>query len=169
MRNAAIPAQIITVEDKIAGNLTLTQIVILMIPLIITMILYITIPPFMKFSTAKIIVSVCIALLFLLLAVRFKGKIVTQWISILLRYTLRPGLYLYNKNDPYQRTISLPIIKQQRTTIQAKEETESVKQIPTQTITDRIRLEKLLTDKTISLRFKTTKKGGLTIALNQIT
>jgi hypothetical protein len=35
MRTRVIPAQITTVEDRIAGNLNLTQILLLMIPVIL--------------------------------------------------------------------------------------------------------------------------------------
>lgn len=138
-----------------------------MIPLISAMILYIALPPMMKLSVVKIIVSIVITLFSLLLALRIKGKIVTQWLIILLRYNLRPGLYLYNKNDSYQRTVLLPTTKTRLPTGQEKEETEPIKRMPTQTIADLIRLETLLNNKAVSCRFKTNKKGGLTIALNQ--
>ena len=40
MRTTVIPAQITTVEDKIAGSLNLTQILILMIPVFWATIVY---------------------------------------------------------------------------------------------------------------------------------
>src|SRR6266481_1290090 len=106
-----VPAQIITVEDKIAGNLALSQIVILMIPLISALIIYIIFPPVMKFSLYKISMSLVIALLSLPLAIRMKGEILFRWITILLRFNLRPGMYVFNKNDQTQRIVAIPLSK----------------------------------------------------------
>ena len=53
MKVRSIPAQITTVEDKIAGNLNLTQILLLMIPVFWLMIVYTIFPPYMEFSVYK--------------------------------------------------------------------------------------------------------------------
>ena len=44
MRSTVIPAQITTVEDKIAGNFNLVQILLMMAPVLIATLLYTIIP-----------------------------------------------------------------------------------------------------------------------------
>jgi hypothetical protein len=55
MRSTVIPAQITTVEDKITGNLSLTQIILLIIPVFILTILFSLVPPVMKLGIFKTI------------------------------------------------------------------------------------------------------------------
>ncbi|SRR5258708_427160 len=168
MRSAIIPAQIITIEDKIAGSLSLSQIVILIIPLISTMIIYLIFPPVMKFSLYKAGISLVIAALFLPLAMRIKEKIIFQWLIILLRYTLKPGYYLFNKNDITQRIIDTTVIKKKTKLHHVPLEEEVKQEKYLSGITELIRFEKLITNPALSLRFKTNKKGGLNIAIDQI-
>ena len=54
MRTTIIPAQITTVEDKIAGSLNMTQILILMFPVLWTAIVYLILYPAMKLTLYKL-------------------------------------------------------------------------------------------------------------------
>lgn len=110
MRSTIIPAQMTTVEDKIAGSLTLPQLLILTCPVIWMAIVYILFPPSMTLASYKLVficacVGICITL-----ALRVKNKIIAEWCCILLRYHLRPHYWIYNKNDRTCRTLDIPHI-----------------------------------------------------------
>jgi len=98
MRTTVIPAQITTVEDTIAGNLTFNQIILLIMPVFFSMAIYALMPQRMSFSLYKIPIMIIIFLVFSLLATRYKGRIVAQWLVVLLVYSLRPHIYVYDKN-----------------------------------------------------------------------
>src|SRR3990167_7044697 len=111
MRSTVIPAQITTVEDRIAGNLNLTQMILLIIPVLWTMVVYILLFPTMQFATYKLPIIGLVTIFCLFLAIRVKGKVVIQWLIILLRYNLRPKYYLFDKNEAYLRDIDLPVFE----------------------------------------------------------
>ncbi len=168
MRTAIIPAQIITVEDKLAGNLSLSQIIILMIPLFVGTLVYVLFPPKMELTVYKGILTGVVALLFITLSFRVKNKIVFQWLIVLLRYTLRPRYYIFNKNDITGREVDLPVLQTQKETSHAEVKKEIKAKIPLLSIIDMIRFERLITNPNFSLRFKENKKGGLNVAFEQV-
>src|SRR5581483_2108405 len=120
MKVRSIPAQITTVEDKIAGNLNLTQMILLVIPIFWIMIVYALIYPQMHFAWYKLPIILIIGLVCCVLALRIRGKVVLNWLVILLRYNSRPTFYLYDKNDSYMRTIDLPVFKSDKRKIYSK-------------------------------------------------
>ena len=101
MKIRRIPAQITTVEDKIAGSLNLTQMTLLIIPVFVFMAIYVVFAPSMQFAWYKIPLFILSGSIPPILAIRIKEKIVLTWLVILLRYNLRPAYYLFNKNDSY--------------------------------------------------------------------
>lgn len=103
MKTTVVPAQVTTVEDKVAGNLSFTQMILLVIPVFLNGLLYVILPPFFGFSFAKLIIGIALALLCATMAIRVKGKILLQWIAIVSKYKMRPHYYLYNKNDTHLR------------------------------------------------------------------
>ena len=101
MKATAIPAQITTVEDRIAGNLSMTQIILLVIPLFIAAAVYFILPPFGHFNLYKVILTLFTGLVFGLLAFRLKEKLVIDWLRLRLRYEIRPRTYVYSRlNKP---------------------------------------------------------------------
>ncbi|MGI8420312.1 MAG: hypothetical protein ACR2LN_06775 [Candidatus Levyibacteriota bacterium] len=168
MRTAIIPAQIITVEDRIAGNLTLSQIIILMIPLFFGTLVYTIFPPKMELTLYKMLSGGFIALLFMLLALRFKGKIVLQWMILLLRYNLRPPYYVFNKNDSFMREVDLIFPEGKIIPAKSPARKEAKYTMRSLNIIDTIRFERLLANPNFSLRFRHTKKGGLNVAFEQV-
>ena len=107
MRTTIIPAQITTVEDKIAGSLNMTQILIMMFPILWTAIIYILLAPSMKLVGYKLTLILFATSTCLILAFRIKEKIVAEWLGILVTYRLRPKYWLFNKNDTINRTIDI--------------------------------------------------------------
>ena len=111
MRTTIIPAQITTVEDKIAGNLNLTQILILMVPVFITAVIFALIPPTIKLVGYKLILILFLAIICLILALRVKGRVLFNWLLILSQFKLRPKIFVFNKNDNYLREMEIEVFK----------------------------------------------------------
>jgi hypothetical protein len=99
MRTQVIPAQITTVEDRIAGNFSLTQILILLAPVFLATMVFVVLPPTMVLTWFKGGLIIVFGISITTLAVRIKGTLVLHWIVILLTYTIRPKYYVFNKND----------------------------------------------------------------------
>ncbi len=108
MKTTIIPAQITTVEDTIAGNLNLTQIILLLAPVFLSTFIYVLLPQRLAFTTYKIPFIVLVSLIFIFLSLRIKGRLVFSWISILSIYFFRPHLYLFNKNTLFAREFVMP-------------------------------------------------------------
>src|ERR1019366_4023701 len=98
MKVTVVPAQITTIEDRIAGNLSFSQLLLLAAPVFGGSALYIILPPTMHSAPYKLTVIAVLIFLCGLLAIRIKGKILLLWFVVLLRYNLRPRYYIFNKN-----------------------------------------------------------------------
>lgn len=105
MRTTIIPAQITTVEDTIAGNLSLTQILLLISSLFINTFIYSFLPVRLAFTTYKIPLIVIVFAVCIVLSLRIKQRIVLNWLVILATYAIRPHIYLFNKNTEFARQI----------------------------------------------------------------
>ena len=167
MKIQRIPAQITTVEDKIAGNLNLTQIVLLILPVFIFVLVYVVFTPSMHFALYKVPLILGFGSIPPILAIRFKEKLLLSWLTILFRYNMRPTYYVFNKNELYQRTID-PIPGEKK---QKKQKSRAVdnKQAtsPVVSFGDLVRLEGLLTNPEYSFSIKSQKKGAFSIAFKQ--
>lgn len=163
MKTTVVPAQITTVEDRIAGNLTFPQIVLLIIPLITSAAIYVVFPQKMHFSTAKIILIAFQFIFFCGLAIRFRGKILADWLVIYLRFMARPRRYVFTKNDMAARN---GYIKLDEKLIVEEEKTEEkhfhIEELKT---TERIQVDRLLENPELSLSFKIAKRGGIDVHL----
>ena len=170
MRTTVIPAQITTVEDKIAGSLNLTQILILMVPLFWSAIVYILFLPAMKLAWYKLPLVLVVLFICLILSMRIKDKVVLNWLMVLLSYNLRPKYYLFNKNEGYLRNLDLPVFEKKPLRFfkrsPVKKEVQS--KLPNIGTGDLIRLESLISDSRYSLIFKTGRKGGMNVAFKQV-
>jgi len=167
MRTQVIPAQITTVEDKIAGNLNLTQIMLLLFPAFWTTLVFTIVSPRLQFSLYKLPLVLSVLILCLVLAARIKGKVVLSWAFTIVRYNLRPKYYVFNKNDSYLRTLDLPTFEK-KAKVQTKKETVVEEKVKTSTsIGDLIKLDNLLKNPKYSFSFKETRKGGIDVAFEQ--
>ncbi|MEI6040149.1 MAG: PrgI family protein [Candidatus Berkelbacteria bacterium] len=165
MRTTVVPAQITTVEDRIAGNLTFVQIVLMIIPLLTSTALYVLLPTKMHFNPTK---GILIGLQFLFfdgLAIRFRGKILAEWLVIYLRYKARPRRYIFTKNDLSCRNGYLGLNEKSEPTIEEKEEIKEVKPNDILDTSEKIKVEQLLKDPLLTLSFKIAKKGGIDVTL----
>ena len=169
MRTQVIPAQITTVEDRIAGNFSLIQILILLAPVFIATIVFVILPPVMILTWFKVGLIITFGLFSITLAVRIKGKLVIHWIVILLKYNVRPKYYVFNKNDACYREPSLPIEVSNQPNTNEKSAVAEKTNMPSITIPNLIQFEELITNKDFDVRFRTCKKGGLDVAFEKIT
>ena len=154
MRTTIIPAQITTVEDKVAGSLNMTQVLILMTPILWTAIVYILLTPSMKLTSLKLVLIIISTTISGILALRIKDKIVAEWLGVLLKYRLRPKYWLYNKNDITNRTVDVPDIPDI-----ALEPRKSSKQVASKrrteiNISDLVRFEQLIESGKVAVRYQ---------------
>jgi hypothetical protein len=168
MRTTVIPAQITTVEDKIAGNFNLTQILILMAPIFWTAIVYTLFAPTLHLAWYKIALILLVLFSCLILSLRIKGKVVLNWLVILLTYNMRPKYYLFNKNESYMRNIYLPIIDKKKRYRQKNRHHSFMVKEPKMNLA----VNKLLAfDDVVSSKYiisYKSRKGGINVAFEQV-
>lgn len=168
MRTKIIPAQITTVEDKIAGNLNLTQLLLLVSPAFLTAIVYVVFPPTLSFAIYKMPIILLSIIICCALAVRVKGKVVLNWLIILLSYNLRPKYYVFNKNDIFLRDMYLPVVDKKPRTLFKKSLTQKAKTvIPSINVGDLVRLDDLISNPRYNFSLKSSRKGGMYVAFEQ--
>ena len=164
MKTSVVPAQITTIEDKIAGNMTFPQILLLVISLVLGTIIYVVAPPSSHLSVIK---GTAIGVQFLilgLLAVRVKGQTIADRLIVLLRFALRPRLYLFTKNDISTRNI-IPPEKTKKIVETSKASAEKKKAVQTKPKLDQSLLDRLLKDPSLNIRLELSKKGGIDVSL----
>ncbi len=167
MKTTVVPAQVTTVEDKVTGSLSLQQLIMLTSPIFLGSIVYVLFPPFFKAEPYKIVVIVTIFTVFATLAIRIKGKLLIQWIAVLFRYNARPRFYIYNKRDSYLR-IKHDESPTTKVTKQPPQKASSPIITTTVPISDKAVLEQIVIDPRARLRFRTNKKGGLDVHIQEI-
>ena len=165
MRSTVIPAQMTTVEDKIASNLSFTQILLLMAPVFWGTLVYAFFFPAMRLALYKLPVILLVTIFCLILAIRIKGKLVLDWLIMILRFRTRPAYYLFNKNEVYLRNLDLPVIKAKKVFVLriAKAEKKIIADTPTFSIKELLQFDTLLN--TQRFTFKTRQTGGLHVAI----
>lgn len=170
MRTTIIPAQITTVEDRIAGNLNLIQIILLMVPVFWTTIAYAVLPPRMHVSWYKLPAILIVLALCLILALRIKGKVVINWLGVLLKYNIRPRYFLFNKNDNYLRQMDLVVYKEKLTkNVNKSSEKKFANNTPSpHGLNELLGLENLIKNPKYTFSLKPGKKGGVYVAFEQV-
>ncbi len=158
MRTTIIPAQVTTVEDKIAGSLNMTQILILMIPVLWTALVYVVFLPAVKIAPYKIALVLISVAICGILALRIKDKIVAEWLGVVVKYQLRPKYWLYNKNSLAGRELDIPEIAAEPSI--AKKIARATKQTNEAhlSVADLVRLENMLGSGKVAVRYQFTKK-----------
>lgn len=166
MKTTIVPAQVTTVEDKITGNLGVSQMLLLVAPVFIGSLLFVLLPPFYEYAVYKVVLLVVLALVCMTLAIRIRGKIILVWIAIMLHYNLRPKYYVFNKNDMYLRYEEYSE-EESVTVVSAKKQShQSVAGlIP---LPDAVNVEQLIANPSANFRLKVSKKGKLSVHLTEI-
>ena len=170
MRTTVIPAQITTVEDKIAGNLSLTQILLLLAPLFISTFIYTVLPVRLHLTLYKLPFMLVSLLVCSLLALRIKGKVILHWMIILTRYYFRPHLYLFDKNEPFLRDSELLLSTGNHQAVNKEEilQIEKVTDNKKVLVSDLVKMEELISNPESNLRFNFDRNGGLNVAFQKV-
>lgn len=168
MKMTVVPAQVTTVEDRIIGNLGFSQILLLIIPVFAAAGIFLLLPPFMGGALYKYIFMGVVALLFGLLSIRIKGKILASWLVTILRYNLRPKYYLFNKNvttgrDEYHGKAVAPEAKEATEKKPVKKTSLNQLDIPTTA-----RILATIENPATNFRLETGKKGNLHVRFTEI-
>ena len=168
MKSSIVPAQITTVEDKVAGNLSLSQLLLLAAPGFLGSAIYIVFPPSMGAAMYKLVMVMALAAGFSLLALRVRGRILLLWLITIARYNLRPQHYVFNKNDPYLRDIRVDDspVEVAEPVVDDLEAQQSL--IPLLSALETVRLEGIIADPKAKLQFVTDRKGALRVRITEI-
>lgn len=162
MRTTVVPAQITTVEDRIAGNFTFIQIVLLIIPLILGTAIYICVPEKMHFGIFKGILLGLQSVLFGGLAIRFRGRILADWLVIYLRFKMRPRKYVFIKNDLTSRQVEKDLPVKEKANVLRKG--KKILPNPEVSISENMKADRLFKNPKVSVSLKLAKKGGLDVS-----
>ena len=168
MKMTVVPAQVTTVEDRIIGNLGFSQILLLIVPVFAAAGIFVLLPPFMGGALYKYVIMGVVALLFGLLSIRIKGKILASWLVTVLRYNLRPKYYLFNKNvttgrDEYHGKAVAPEVKESTEKKPVKKTPLNQLDIPTTA-----RILATIENPATNFRLETGKKGDLHVRFTEI-
>ena len=167
MRISIVPAQITTVEDKIAGNVSVQQAMLLGIPILFGFIIALVFPPSGQFVAYKIAIVLALFAVCGSLAIRVKDRIVAQWLKLFAIYCARPAHYVYDKNSTYLRNVeTLETFTREVVDIQPVKKPV----IATNNVSPKefIRLEQFTTDLRAGMKFEVGKKGELNVHITEI-
>lgn len=162
MRSTIIPAQITTVEDTIAGTVTIKQLVLLVNPVVLAILFYMVIPPFFQFSLAKVLFAILYAIGSVLLAIKVKERLVFEWIQIFTIYFMRPKHFIYNKNT---RSFRKETIVTQKKEVKKPRPVRKV-QVPISSYFTFF--ERLANHPNFRVSFIPVRKGGFKVAVYEI-
>ncbi len=166
MRTTVVPAQITTVEDRIAGNLTFVQILLLIAALLIGACLYLVVSPRLHFNPVKLTLISFQFFFLCTLALRIQGKIVADWLVLLIRFHARPRIYVFTKNDCIARDI---VIEQPKKVAKpAIAAHKPLVSLPSLSLLELDQVDTLLENPSLTVRFALAKKGGIDVSLTPI-
>jgi hypothetical protein len=166
MKVTVVPAQVTTVEDRIAGNLSFSQLMLLAFPVFVGSALFVVLPPLYKSALYKLILIGALFIVCSLLAIRIKEKLVLFWLITLLRYNLRPRYYTFNKRSlaGRQNYFAEVEVESEPVAPAIKENTSPTQAFST---SDMITLSNLMEHPDANLSFET-KKGALYVRITEV-
>ena len=167
MKSSIVPAQITTVEDKVAGNLSLSQLLLLTFPVFTGGVVYIAVPPVMTAPLYKLVLMGILILSFGILAVRIKGKILLLWLITIASYNLRPRYHVFDKNDSYLRGSLGEVDTDVQTELVEDENVKLASPVPLLSTRETVLLEGIIASPKANLHFVTNRKGALDVRITQ--
>lgn len=167
MRTTVVPAQITSVEDKIAGSLSFSQLILLIVPLFLSVVIYIALPPFGGFHIYKVIIAGILSALCILLAIRFRGRLIVEWIGVHARYNSRPLHYIFNKNDIKARKPLTVAEKKAEKIIETVDEVPTFKPVLYKT-KQHLQFESVTSNPKADFHFIVDKKGALNVRIKKV-
>lgn len=164
MKTQVIPAQITTVEDKIVGSLSFTQLLLLMVPVGLAGVIYILLPPMMSIAWYKLVLLICLSLPFVILSLRIKGVLVVEWLQLVGSYLTRPKVYVADKNDGTFRT--LPVVEKKARPATKKIVLVKPKAVVKLSSLSLVQFEQQLALRKLAVRVVPSSKGGVHVVLD---
>lgn len=162
-RNTVVPAQVMTVEDKIVGSLGMKQLILLGIGVIGSGCIFLMMVPTGKITALKLLVIIVLNIVTTCGAIRYKGELLLQWAAIGLAYMLRPRYWVYDKNTTYLRPVESADAPQTEIVPQeVAASTAEATHIPAVTIETQVQLNEFMSDPEKRVRFVNTR-GGMKI------
>jgi len=168
MRISIVPAQITTVEDKIAGNVSVQQAMLLGIPILFGFIIALIFPPSGQFVAYKIGIVITLFIICGSLAIRIKDRIVAQWLKLFAVYCARPLYYIYDKNSSYLRTSEIAEVAVQEETKEAQSSTKQTFVQNNISPKEFVRLEQFAMDARAGIKYEVGKKGELNVRVTEV-
>ena len=167
MKTTLVPAQVTTVEDKIAGSLSLSQLLLLCTPIFLGGAIYALFPPLLHLTLIKTGLFVLLVIIFSLLSIRIRGKILLSWLIVISRYNLRPRYYIYNKNEMHLRAAkaSSKVSTEKQRPVERKKSMPILPKIP---IPQMVKLQTAISDPRAKLNIRASRKGGLSVHITEI-
>lgn len=166
MRSSIVPAQITTVEDKIAGNISVRQAILLGTPILFGFVISVLFPPSGEIVGYKIVITVILFAACGSLAIQIKERLLLDWTKLLISYYTRPDFYVYDKNSTYLRNIAdVEKVEDLNSEVVVVKKTPPVSNISPKEFT---RLKKLAVDKRSGVKFKVGKKGELNVQITEV-
>ena len=167
MKTTVVPAQVTTVEDRIVGNLSFSQMLFLIVPVFVSAAIFAVLPPLMGAAVYKYVIIGLVAISCGILAIRIKGQILAVWLVTVLRYNLRPKYYLFNKNVATLREdYPIQVIKNDQKDIPVKSGKRII--LPKLDIPATTKVLAALENPAANVRFETTKKGALYVRFTEV-
>jgi hypothetical protein len=167
MKTTVVPAQVTTVEDRIVGNLSFSQMIFLIIPVFASAAIFAVLPPLMGAAVYKYVIIGLFVITCSTLAIRIKGQILAVWFVTILRYNVRPKYYLFNKNVATLREdYPIRINKGEQRDAPAKSKQRVIQ--PKLDIPATARVLAALENPAANVRFETTKKGALYVRFTEV-
>lgn len=167
MKVTIVPAQITTIEDRIVGNLGMSQIILMTLPVIFGGGLFIILPPSMRLVLYKLVIMLSLTLICATMAIRVKGRIVLLWLVTILRYNLRPRYYVFDKRSQHGREQHLNYAQQEPNQEKQTNTLKKLKELRLSTA-EIIQVERLLADPAANVFYVTDKKGRLNVRITEI-
>lgn len=167
MKQTVVPAQVTTVEDRIVGNLGISQMILLALPVLAAGIVFTALPPVLHVVLYKLLVLVPFSALCAILSIRIKGKILLFWIIIRARYNLRPEYYVFDKNTAANRKLYDEVKAAEQPKNEPKEAAMH-RQYSTLTTAEKIRTFAAMDNPAAKLAFTTDKKGKLYVRITEV-
>jgi hypothetical protein len=166
MKRSIVPAQITTVEDRVLGSLTPYQAALISLPLVFGVVFYATLPPHFHLKLYKIGLIAAMELIGAILSIRKNDQMLIFWLITRIRYNVRPRYYIYNKNDTHLRNIPIfAPVRADKTTPKVVTALSDIREIA---VRDAVRLEEIMADERVNLRFKTGRNGRLNVVANEV-
>ena len=100
MIKAQLPKEVLTVEDRFFGSLTLSQVIILTPGLLFNLAVMIGVAPALNINLVKGILIGVVSLIVGLLAYRFNGQLGWQWLIIIGKFKLRSEQFKTTQSKP---------------------------------------------------------------------